>query len=141
MVSTTGAQLLSQDAVRNLREQMLPLATVLTPNVPEAKSLLQNAGQEISDPQTLDDIVDIAKAVHRLGPKHVLVKGGHLPLTKDRRISSRDADKHTVVDILYDGTTTTLIESDYINSKNTHGTGCSLACWSLGLIPLLKTDC
>ena len=128
MVSTTGAQLLSEDAVRNLRQGMLPLATVLTPNVPEAKLLLRNAGHEISDPQTFDDVVDIAKAVHRLGPKYVLLKGGHLPLTKDCKISSRDADKQTVVDILYDGTTTTLIESDYIASKNTHGTGCSLAC-------------
>lgn len=128
MVSTTGAQLLSEDAVRNLREEMLPLATVLTPNVPEAKLLLYNAGNEISNPQTFGDVVDIAKAVHRLGPKYVLLKGGHLPLTKDRRISRGDADKHTVVDILYDGSTTTLIESDYVDSKNTHGTGCSLAC-------------
>ncbi|KAA6412830.1 MAG: thiamine biosynthesis (Thi-4) [Lasallia pustulata] len=127
MVSTTGAQLLSKDAVRSLRERMLPLATVLTPNVPEANLLLRNAGHEISDPQTFDDIVDVAKALHRLGPKYVLLKGGHLPLTKDRKISSRDADKHTVIDILYDGTTTTLIESDYFHSKNTHGTGCSLA--------------
>lgn len=133
MVSTSGAQLLSEDAVRNLREELLPLATVLTPNVPEAKLLLRNAGHDTSDPQTFDDVIDIAKAVHRLGPKYVLLKGGHLPLTKDRRISSDDADKHTVVDILYDGSTTTLIESDYVDSKNTHGTGCSLACELLGL--------
>ena len=128
MVSTSGSQLLPSEAVHNLRKHILPLATVLTPNIPEAKLLLQDANIATPEPRTLDDVVDIAKALHTLGPKYVLIKGGHLPLTKDRTISRHDAEKDVVVDVLYDGNQVTLIESDYIDSKNTHGTGCSLAC-------------
>lgn len=128
MVSTSGAQLLPNEAVQNLRTHLLPITTILTPNIPEAKLLLQNANLEAPQIKTLDDIVDIAKTLQSLGPKYVLVKGGHLPLTKDGRISKQDADHHTVVDILYDGHETTLYETKYQHSKNTHGTGCSLAC-------------
>jgi len=127
MVSTSGAQLLSENAVRNLREGLLPLATVLTPNIPEAKLILANAGLDTPDLQSLDDIIALAKSIQRLGPKHVLVKGGHLPLAKDHRISRGDADVHSVADVLHDGKTVTIIESSYLKSKNTHGTGCSLA--------------
>ncbi|KAL9122044.1 MAG: hypothetical protein Q9187_001405 [Circinaria calcarea] len=63
MMSTSGAQLLPTDAVRVFREQILPLATVLTPNIPEAKLLLQDAGQPVSDPQTLDDLIEYARAI------------------------------------------------------------------------------
>jgi len=110
MISTSGAQLLPNEAVRNLREKLLPLATVLTPNIPE------------------EDIVELAKAVQKLGSKYVLVKGGHLPLTKDHVISSKDSGKHFVIDVLCDEKDMVLLETDYLNSKNTHGTGCSLAC-------------
>ena len=128
MVSTTGAQLLPNSAVFKLRERILPLTTVLTPNSPEAKLLLQNAGIKLPNPQSLDDLIAVAKAVHSLGPSYVLLKGGHLPLSKDGTVSSADAEKHIVVDVLYDGAQVTLIEADYLDSKNTHGTGCSLAC-------------
>jgi hydroxymethylpyrimidine kinase/phosphomethylpyrimidine kinase len=128
MVSTSGAQLLPNEAVQNLRTHLLPITTILTPNIPEAKLLLQNANLEAPQIKTLDDIVNIAKTLQSLGPKYVLVKGGHLPLTKDGRISKQDADHHTVVDILYDGHETTLYETKYQHSKSTHGTGCSLAC-------------
>ncbi len=128
MVSTSGAQLLPNEAVQNLRTHLLPITTILTPNIPEAKLLLQNANLEAPEIKTLDDIVNIAKTLQSLGPKYVLVKGGHLPLTKDGRISKQDADHHTVVDILYDGHEITLYETEYQHSKNTHGTGCSLAC-------------
>ena len=128
MVSTSGAQLLPSAAVHNLRENVLPLTTILTPNMPEATLLLQNAGLEAPEIESIDDIVNIAKVVQSLGPKYVLIKGGHLPLTKDGRISNQEADRHTVVDVLYDGTETTLFQTDYSPSKNTHGTGCSLAC-------------
>ncbi|MCJ1484831.1 hypothetical protein MMC06_005004 [Schaereria dolodes] len=127
MVSTTGSQLLPPGAVRNLREHILPLTTVLTPNVPEAILLLRDTANPANSPQTLDDLVEIAKAIHKLGPRYVLIKGGHTPLTKDRKISKQNADRHTVANILYDGNRIELIEADYVESKNTHGTGCSLA--------------
>ena len=129
MVSTSGAQLLPTDAIANLRTQMLPLTTILTPNIPEARLLLENAGLEVPEIKTIDDVVDIAERLASLGPQCVLVKGGHLPLTKDGRISTQEADHHTVVDVLYDSIhQTMLFETDYLPSKNTHGTGCSLAC-------------
>ncbi|MCJ1281410.1 hypothetical protein MMC26_000729 [Xylographa opegraphella] len=130
MVSTSGTQLLPQAAVTELREQLLPLATILTPNVPEAKILVENAtGTFRSDPKSLGDLVELAKEVQKLGAQWVLLKGGHLPLAKDHTASPRDTvDPATVIDILYDGTEVTLIETEYLRSKSTHGTGCSLAC-------------
>ncbi|MCJ1389896.1 hypothetical protein MMC18_002753 [Xylographa bjoerkii] len=129
MVSTSGTQLLPQAAVRELREHLLPLTTILTPNVPEAKLLIENAtGTCRADPQSLDDLIVLAKEVQNLGAEWVLLKGGHLPLAKDHTASPKNAaDPATVVDILYDGTEAILIETAYLKSKSTHGTGCSLA--------------
>ena len=128
MVATSGAQLLPDAAIANLRQHILPLTTVLTPNVPEARLLLQNASISAPDIESLSEIVTIAKLVQSLGPKYVLVKGGHLPLTKDDKISKEDADRTTVVDVLHDGSGCKVLKTDYSPSKNTHGTGCSLAC-------------
>ena len=129
MVSTSGAQLLPTNAIVNLRTQILPLTTVLTPNIPEAKLLLENAGVEVPEIKTIDDVVVIAERLTSLGPQCVLVKGGHLPLTKDGRISTQKADHHTVVDVLYISIHQIIVyETDHILSKNTHGTGCALAC-------------
>lgn len=138
MVATSGAQLLPDEAVQNLRTNLLPLTTILTPNIPEARLLLQNAGLEAPETNSLDDIVNIARALQNLGPRCVLVKGGHLPLTKDGHVSKTDAGMHTVVDVLYDGREATIYQTDYLPSKNTHGTGCSLACkFSQRFHPLL----
>ena len=128
MVSTSGSQLLPHQAVFNILCHILPITTVLTPNIPEAKLILQNAGHEATDPQGVDDVVVMAKELHALGPKYVLIKGGHLPLTKDGTISKASADRHTMIDVLYDGQKTTLIETAFLDSRNTHGTGCSLSC-------------
>jgi hydroxymethylpyrimidine kinase/phosphomethylpyrimidine kinase len=128
MVSTSGAQLLPQDAVRDLRTHLLPITTVLTPNVPEAKLLLSDAGHKINDPQCVDDLVNIAKGVQSLGPEYVIVKGGHLPLKKDGTAAIGEAEREIVVDILYGNGEVLRIDSAYRKSKNTHGTGCSLAC-------------
>jgi hydroxymethylpyrimidine kinase/phosphomethylpyrimidine kinase len=130
MVSTSGSQLLPQEAVRELRELLLPMTTVLTPNVPEAKLLLSSSGKPVHDPGNVEDLIEIAKAVQSLGPKYVLVKGGHLPFRKDGTVASRAEDRDLMVDILYGEDRVTRFESTYQNSKNTHGTGCSLACES-----------
>lgn len=125
MVATSGARLLPGDAVRLLREKLVPMATLLTPNIPEATVLLQDANVRFKDPASLEDMKELAKLVHQLGPKAVLLKGGHLPLSKtyERRQEAQDL----IVDVLYDGKDFKLIESEYLISKNTHGTGCSLA--------------
>lgn len=140
-VSTSGHQLLPQDAIKTLREEMLPLATILTPNIPEASSLLEDAGQPRPNIKSVDDLIAVAKAVRELGPKYVLLKGGHLPFTRDGRVSSGDAENHKVIDVLEGGGEVMIVESDYIRSKNTHGTGCSLACTaSFSLTPGMLAD-
>ena len=128
MVSTSGSRLLPTEAIRELREHVLPHTTVLTPNVPEALLLLSDAGLSPATPRNVSDLITIAKAVHSLGPKFVLLKGGHLPLTKDGEVANTAAERVLMVDILYGEGAVTRIETVYQNSKNTHGTGCSLAC-------------
>lgn len=127
MVSTSGSQLLPEGAVKGLRTKLLPLTTILTPNIPEAKLLLKDAGVDAPEPANLESLVELAKRVCSLGPKGVLLKGGHLPLTKNHRTAHNQQDAAIVIDVLYDGEDVTLFETDYLVSKNTHGTGCSLA--------------
>ena len=128
MVATSGSQLLAQESVRELREHLLPLTTILTPNVPEAKLLLADAQIPTKDLKSIDDLVDIAKSVQTLGPKYVLVKGGHLPFKKDGSVAETEEEKALVVDVLFGDGQVTRIETAYQTTKNTHGTGCSLAC-------------
>ncbi|KAF7713371.1 Hydroxymethylpyrimidine/phosphomethylpyrimidine kinase 2 [Penicillium ucsense] len=129
MISTSGAELLPKAAIAKLRTRLLPMTTVLTPNIPEARLLIKDAGLEVPEPRNLDDLVDLAKRICSLGPKAVLLKGGHLPLTKDHQTARNSEESAIVVDVLYDGETSesTLFHTGYLISKNTHGTGCSLA--------------
>jgi hydroxymethylpyrimidine/phosphomethylpyrimidine kinase len=107
MVATSGDRLLREDAVEALRSDLLPLATVVTPNLPETGVLI---GREIS---TLDQMRDAARAIVDLGVKSVLVKGGHL-----------DGD---AVDIFFDGDQFVELRAPRIATTSTHGTGCTLA--------------
>jgi hydroxymethylpyrimidine kinase/phosphomethylpyrimidine kinase len=128
MVATSGSKLLVDDAIHELRELLLPMATVLTPNVPEAKLLLASAGKPVPELNSVEDLVDLAKAVQSLGPKYVLVKGGHLPFKSDGTVAHRPEDRHLMMDVLYGEGRVTKIQTSYQDSQNTHGTGCSLAC-------------
>ncbi|KAL9104728.1 MAG: hypothetical protein Q9163_000340 [Psora crenata] len=127
MVSTSGAQLLPDDAVRNLCEHLLPLATILTPNIPEAHLLLQNAGVDIPAINSIHELVRMAEQTQKLGPRHVLLKGGHLPLKENGEIAKHEHEQERIINVLHDGAKAVILEADYIASKNTHGTGCSLA--------------
>ncbi|KAI4096708.1 MAG: hypothetical protein LQ344_000848 [Seirophora lacunosa] len=133
MVATSGAQLLPNDAVTDLREKLLPLTTILTPNIPEANLLLANAGVEYPEIRSIPDLVRVAKLLQRLGPTHVLIKGGHLPVDHNLNVARRDADKEFVIDVLFshnqdnDDDDVVVFKTDFSPSKNTHGTGCSLA--------------
>jgi hydroxymethylpyrimidine kinase/phosphomethylpyrimidine kinase len=128
MVATSGAQLLPEDAVNKLLQDLLPITTILTPNLPEAKLLLRKANVDFKEPNKPDDLVDMAKALQKLGPKYVLLKGGHIPLTKDRKISADGAEDNIVFNVLAGPDGVETFETEYLKSKNTHGTGCSLAC-------------
>ena len=105
MRSKGGNRLLRDDAQQALIEEIMPLAEVITPNIPEAEVL---AGHPI---KTKDDMRKAAKVIHDQGAKNVLVKGGH---------REEDAD-----DILFDGSEFTDYFAERIESKNTHGTGCT----------------
>lgn len=108
MVSATGHRLLDEDAVEAVRTLLLPLATLVTPNLDEATILW---GEKIDD---LTGMQDAARAIKDMGPHQVLVKGGHLR-------------GPTVFDVLYDGTHFQVWESPKIPTENTHGSGCTLS--------------
>jgi len=107
MVAKSGDRLLREDAVFALRK-LLPLADVLTPNIPETGDLL---GYPV---RTDEEIRKAARELQSLGPRNVVVKGGH-------------RDGHTAVDILFDGRDFHEFASPRIKTQSTHGTGCTLA--------------
>ncbi|KAL8911061.1 MAG: hypothetical protein Q9171_003708 [Xanthocarpia ochracea] len=128
MVATTGAQLLPTPAVTNVRRQLLPLTTILTPNISEAILLLQNAGMDLAPEITsAKDLVRLATLLQPMGPTYVLIKGGHVPLDDDLNVPHQPTDRKYVVNVLYTGSEATLFITKFSLSKNTHGTGCSLA--------------
>jgi hydroxymethylpyrimidine/phosphomethylpyrimidine kinase len=107
MVAKSGDPLLEPPAREALVRRILPLALVVTPNLPEAEAL---AGIPV---KRREDMEEAARRIHALGPRHVLVKGGHL---------SDDA-----VDVLWDGRAMTAFPWRRIVSINTHGTGCTFS--------------
>ena len=109
MIAKSGDPLLAEDARRAIREDLLPLATVITPNIFEAEAVL---GCRIQD---LDDMKKAARELKTIGCEWVALKGGHLD------IESR------AIDVLYDGNEFFLLQSPRWESKNTHGTGCTFA--------------
>ena len=131
MVATTGSQLLPQTAVRHLRLRLLPITTILTPNIPEARLLLQDADDLHNEDMPIrgvEDIIDLAQTVQALGPDYVLVKGGHVPLASELNAANSETERKVVVDVLCSKDQTVVFQMLYQPSRNTHGTGCSLAC-------------
>ncbi len=109
MIAKGGAPLLQSEAMDALRTRLVPRATVLTPNLPEAEHLL---GKTIS---TEDEMVNAAKALQKLGAKAVILKGGH-------------SESQEIVDVLREesGEISTY-RTQRIATNNTHGTGCTMA--------------
>jgi hydroxymethylpyrimidine/phosphomethylpyrimidine kinase len=103
MVAESGAVLLEPDAVETYKNELIPLATAITPNINEAFALL---GEEPDE----DRIEDCAVTLHSLGPKAVIITGGHTA---------------SGADLLYDGERFTRIEGPVHPSRNTHGAGCT----------------
>lgn len=109
MVAKSGDALLREDAVACLREELLPLADVITPNLPEAAALLEE-----DVPEYREELEACARQLALLGPRTVLLKGGHL-----------DGDESP--DVLFDGHDFTIFDAERIETGNTHGTGCTLS--------------
>ncbi|WP_332691101.1 bifunctional hydroxymethylpyrimidine kinase/phosphomethylpyrimidine kinase [Halalkalibacter lacteus] len=109
MIAKGGASLLQEEAVRALIEELLPIATVITPNLPEAAKML---GQK--EMETLEEMKQAAIDLHKMGPDYIVLKGGHLL-------------DGPAVDLLYDGEMIYELKTERIKTKHTHGTGCTFA--------------
>lgn len=131
MVATTGAELLPHAALKEMRKELLPRTTVLTPNVPEARRLLADAGFAVCDAEIrgVEDLEGMGRQLLSLGPEWVLVKGGHAPLRRDFTAAKMAEEGEIVVDVLVGKDDQVVrIETPWQKSTSTHGTGCSLAC-------------
>ena len=109
MVSRAGDKLIDDAAIETLRQEILPLADVLTPNIFEAQILI---GDEIA---TVEDMMTAARELGSLGPKAVLIKGGALK------------ENPTAIDVWSDGKSCKVIETERVETNNTHGSGCTLS--------------
>lgn len=120
MIAKSGDSLLDREAISTLIEAVVPLATMITPNLPEAGVLLRSRA-----PESLREMRRAAEGLRRLlrdeGHRWVLVKGGHL---------TGDA-----VDLLYDGDQMIELPAPRIQTRNTHGTGCTLSAAIAALLP------
>ena len=107
MVATSGARLISEDTIETLKKELLPLATLITPNIPEAEVLSE---MEITDEASM---VEVAKKISENFGCATLVKGGH--------------QINDVNDLLYRNNSYAWFKGKRINNSNTHGTGCTLS--------------
>jgi len=118
MISKHGAAMLADDAVRVMKEALLPYAALVTPNLPEAAALAR------LDIASLEDAREAARRIFAFGPRAVLIKGGHFA--------------HTATDLLFDGVNFLELAGEHFETPHTHGTGCTYsaaiaACLALGL--------
>ncbi|MFW9825706.1 MAG: bifunctional hydroxymethylpyrimidine kinase/phosphomethylpyrimidine kinase [Candidatus Thorarchaeota archaeon] len=109
MVAKSGDYLLKSEAIKTLISELIPLAYVVTPNHHEAQELAD------LDIKNLTDARKAAEKIHDQGAQNVVIKGGHL------------ADSQNAIDLLYDGRDFIEFHTPRINTKNTHGTGCTFA--------------
>ena len=107
MVATSGDVLLEKEAIEIYKKELIPLSTLITPNIPEAEVL---AGMKI---ENREDMKEAAKRLMNLGPAAVLMKGGHLV--------------EEALDVLYDGEDFQMFRGERVDTENTHGTGCTLS--------------
>jgi len=109
MIAKSGDKLLKPAAIEALISELVPLAYVITPNHHEAQALTN------INIENLTDAREAAKEIHNQGAQSVVIKGGHLP------------EIQNAIDLLYDGSNFTEFHAHRINTKNTHGTGCTFA--------------
>lgn len=107
MIAKSGSRLLDPTAIETLKQTLLPLATVVTPNLDEAGSLTGHT------PHDLKQMKEAARIIHRFGVRNVVVKGGHL--------------EGRPVDVLFDGEDFIEYAAPKINTRHSHGTGCIFA--------------
>ena len=113
MISKSGYSLLKPESKIALIKKLIPLAALITPNVPEAEEILREVNSGITEIKTVEHMESAAKEMYKRGCKNVLLKGGHM--------------QGEAVDVLYDGSKIMHFHSERIHTKNTHGTGCTLS--------------
>lgn len=111
MIAKGGASLLEDKSIETLINRLLPVAYVITPNIPEAETL---TGREILN---IDDSRKAAEDLYKMGAKHVVIKGGH----------QSQSQSLYATDILYDGTGFYEFTSPRVSTPHTHGTGCTFS--------------
>ncbi len=109
MIAKGGASLLQLEAITALKKYLLPLAKVITPNIPEGEELI---GLQIT---THYEKQEAAKRIHDMGVQNIVIKGGH------------DEDPEQAIDLLFDGKDFYSFPSKRVQTKNTHGTGCTFS--------------
>ncbi len=107
MISTSGSRLLNENAMETLINKLIPIADIITPNIPEAECL---CGFEISSPESM---IESAEKIAKAYNGYILIKGGHLSTTAD--------------DLLYHDGEITWFKEEKVDNPNTHGTGCTLS--------------
>ena len=108
MVAKGGHRLISNSSINYLRKKLLPYALLVTPNIPEAETLIKKKIK------SLDDVIKAGKEILKFGPKFVLIKGGH-------------TNKSFIEDVLISKNNIKIFKNKKIKTKNTHGTGCTLS--------------
>ena len=116
MEATSGSSLLEGGSLDALRRQLLPLARIVTPNLPEAETLV---GSRLRDES---DCIRAAREIHAMGPGWVVLKGGHR-----QDIESGPAGAGEVVDLVYDGSELHRVSGPYLEGGPKRGTGCTLS--------------
>ena len=115
--STSGTAFQTSQTIKAMCEQILPLATIVTPNINEAKLLLKTLGKEATTAQSIDEMTTQAITLRKeLGCEYILLKGGHLETTGDQ-----------CIDVLEGANGVKTFSHERIESNNTHGTGCNLS--------------
>ncbi len=115
LVSTNGDVLMGEGGIEAYRQLLFPLAEIVTPNLHEAAVL---AGADLAELSSLDDVADLARALLELGPRFVLVKGGHF-------MNGARADRSS--DVLLSRKGLVILDAPRVETRNDHGTGCSLS--------------
>lgn len=143
MIASSGARLVPKEVILAIIDHLLPIADILTPNIEEAKVLCELQSRDVSQLTCPEDLAGLAKLLlgdpsrrlekepHRVvGPRWVLLKGGHLPFTSDGRVAADKTEAAKVVNVLVAQhlEDPVFITSEFTDSRHTHGTGCTLAC-------------
>ena len=108
MISKSGTKLINNNTIKILKSKLIKKVSLITPNIPEAEILTK------TKIKTVEDMIYAANILLKMGAKNVLIKGGHL-------------DSNIMKDIFFNKNEISIIKNRKINTKNTHGTGCTLA--------------